>query len=347
MHRWFKRATCVMALVCCSLHGQNGPSAPAFEVATIRIAPPITPAMVAAGNMHTGMKVDKGRVDIGFTSLAELMTMAYQVKSYQISGPDWMRFDRWDILAKIPEGATPSDVPQMLQKLLAERFRLTVHRENRERRVYALEPAKTGLNLKESPADETMPTPPVADGEQAGPGADKPLQIKTSNDGMSTVTSGGRFGRTTTEMRPDGSMRLDSSRMTIPMLAEALSFYLDRPVIDLTQLAGSYRMELEFAAADLRYAAMKTGLSPGRRGRGSVPNRGACIRPGYRHLSHCLNTPARTHAGATASADRNDCGGPPGENSNRKLSAGRGYSPTLRPGLPACRKIFSRRPTAR
>lgn len=257
MHRWFKRATCVIAVAGCSLHGQNGPSAPAFEVSTIRIAPPITPAMVATGNMHTGMKVDKARVDIGFTSLAELIRIAYQVKAYQISGPDWMSFERWDVLAKIPDGASPNDVPQMLRTLLAERFKLSVHRENRDRRVYALEPAKNGLNLKESPADETT----IADGRQAGAGADKPLQVNISNGGKSTVVSGGGFGRTETEMRPDGSMHMNSSRMTIPMLAEALSFYLDRPVIDLTQLPGGYQMELEFSAVDIRYAAMKAGAA--------------------------------------------------------------------------------------
>ena len=257
MHRWFKRATCVIAVAGCSLHGQNGPSAPAFEVSTIRIAPPITPAMVATGNMHTGMKVDKARVDIGFTSLAELIRIAYQVKAYQISGPDWMSFERWDVLAKIPDGASPNDVPQMLRTLLAERFKLSVHRENRDRRVYALEPAKNGLNLKESPADETT----IADGRQAGAGADKPLQVNISTGGKSTVVSGGGFGRTETEMRPDGSMHMNSSRMTIPMLAEALSFYLDRPVIDLTQLPGGYQMELEFSAVDIRYAAMKAGAA--------------------------------------------------------------------------------------
>jgi uncharacterized protein (TIGR03435 family) len=213
--------------------------------------------------MHIGMKVDQARVDIGFTSLAELIRIAYQVKSYQISGPDWMPYDRWDVLAKMPDGASPGDVPQMLQILLAERFRLSVHRESRERGVYALVAAKNGLNLKESPAEETMPTTPatsIADGRQAGAGGDKPLQVKTGNGGMSTVVTGGGFGRTETEMRPDGSMQMGSSKMTIPMLAEALSYYLDRPVIDLTHLPGSYRMELEFSAADLRYAAMKAGV---------------------------------------------------------------------------------------
>ncbi len=72
------------------------------------------------------MNIDAGRVDIGFLSLADLMQAAFKVKLHQLSGPDWMAAQRFDILAKIPEGATKDDVPQMLQALLAERFKLTL-----------------------------------------------------------------------------------------------------------------------------------------------------------------------------------------------------------------------------
>jgi uncharacterized protein (TIGR03435 family) len=231
-----------------SLYGQD--SAASFEVATIKAAPPITAAMVTAGKMHVGTRVDSAQADIGYASLAELIQSAYHVKAYQVSGPDWLSDQRWDILAKMPAGATPSQVPQMLQALLAERFGLKVHREDRSRRVYALEVAPGGPRIKASPTEN----------EKEGEGGDKPLQVSNSSDGKSTVVSGGSLGGITrTEMQPDGSMHLESSKMTIAMLADALSFYLDRPVVDLTQLTGSYVMELEFSAADLRYAAMKKG----------------------------------------------------------------------------------------
>src|SRR5947209_15801513 len=82
------------------------PPAPQFEVATIKPAAPLNPAMVAAGKLHVGMNVDQARVDIGFLSLADLIQTAYKVKRYQVSGPDWMGQQRFDILAKMPEGAT-------------------------------------------------------------------------------------------------------------------------------------------------------------------------------------------------------------------------------------------------
>jgi uncharacterized protein (TIGR03435 family) len=222
----------------------------AFEVATIKAAPPITAAMVSAGQIHTGMKVDRAQVDIGYSSLADLIRIAYQVKPHQISGPDWISDQRWDILAKIPDGVSPNQVPQMLQTLLAERFGLQIHRENHSGRVYALEVAKGGPKLKQSPFED----PQTADSD--------PLKVATSRNGVSTVVTGGGYGITKTEMRPDGSMHLESSKMTVAQLCDALSYYLDRPVVDLTQLPGSYVVELEFSAADLRYAALKAGAYP-------------------------------------------------------------------------------------
>jgi uncharacterized protein (TIGR03435 family) len=220
------------------------PAALAFEVATIKPAPPITAAMAAAGQFHVGMKVDGARVDIGYSSLSDLIRMAYDVKPHQISAPDWIVEQKWDILAKMPDGSAPNQVPQMLQTLLAERFGLTVHRENRDSRVYGLEVAKGGAKLKESsPADD-----------------DAPLQIATNRDGNSTVTGGGH-GVTKTEMHPDGSMHLVSSKMNLALLCDSLSYYLDRPVVDMTHLTGNYVIEMEFSAADLRTAAMKSGAA--------------------------------------------------------------------------------------
>src|ERR1022692_2113664 len=68
------------------------PAAPlAFEVASIKPAPQITPAMVQSGKpIHAGMKIDAARVDIGYFGLLELIAKAYDVKNYQISGPDWV-----------------------------------------------------------------------------------------------------------------------------------------------------------------------------------------------------------------------------------------------------------------
>ena len=68
--------------------------------------------------------------------------MAYRLKLYQISGPDWVGTDRFDVAATLPEGA---QTPDMMQRLLEERFQLSSHREQKDFPVYALEVVKGGL----------------------------------------------------------------------------------------------------------------------------------------------------------------------------------------------------------
>jgi uncharacterized protein (TIGR03435 family) len=222
----------------------------AFEVASIKPSPPFNPGMIKAGQMHIGMKIDKARVDIGNMSLAELIRTAYNVKRYQISGPDWMNAQRFDVLATLPEGATPEQAPQMLQALLAERFKLAIHRESKEHAVYALVVGKGGLKLKESAPDPSPPAP-------AGNGQ---VQFSGNMDGKGVTVAGGPAGPMRMQMGPNGNMRLEASKMTMPMLAEMLSRFVDRPVVDMTELKGSYQVALELAMEDLRNMARTAGM---------------------------------------------------------------------------------------
>jgi len=75
----------------------------AFEVASVKPAAPLDRGQILSGEAHVGMKIDAARVDIGSMSLADLIRVAYRVKPYQISGPDWMASERFDVLAKMPE----------------------------------------------------------------------------------------------------------------------------------------------------------------------------------------------------------------------------------------------------
>ncbi|HEY4363669.1 MAG TPA: TIGR03435 family protein [Bryobacteraceae bacterium] len=222
-----------------------------FEVASIKPVPPMTRAMAMSGKFHVGMKVDGARVDIGYSTLGDLIAMAFKVKPHQISGPAWIQDQRWEVLAKLPDGTQPDQVPPMLQSLLAERFGLKVHRETRSERVFGLEVAKDGPRLR-----QTLPPPT----EDAAP-ADENLKVSISHDGNSTVSSGGGYGTTTTQMQPDGSMHIESSKMTMSLLCETLTYYVERPVIDLTNLAGGYVVALDLSAADLQFAAAKSGPS--------------------------------------------------------------------------------------
>jgi len=93
-----------------------------------------------------------GTVRMVGVPLRMLIMQAYDVKAFQISGgPDWIRTDRWDILAKAEgvEGrlARVQENP-MLQALMGDRFQLKVHSETKEMPVYALVVEKNKSKLK-------------------------------------------------------------------------------------------------------------------------------------------------------------------------------------------------------
>ena len=122
--------------------GSSGPRA--FEVASVKRASP-----PAGGRIGSSMRLDPGRLTCSNVSLHKLMVESYGVKDYQVSGPDWLNTEIYDITATLPPGATGDDVRVMIQSLLADRFKLTFHRESKELPVYALVVGKGGSKLQE------------------------------------------------------------------------------------------------------------------------------------------------------------------------------------------------------
>ena len=79
---------------------------------------------------------------------------AYDLKDYEISGPDWIKNDnRYDIIANAP-GASENQMRLMLQTLLIDRFQMKVHRETKNLDVYALLPGKGSPKVKVATPDE-------------------------------------------------------------------------------------------------------------------------------------------------------------------------------------------------
>jgi uncharacterized protein (TIGR03435 family) len=227
---------------------QVPPAAPvAFEVAVIRAAPPAMELIkqLQSGKAKVGMTVDGSRVDIGFVSLADLVGMAYNVKPYQLQGPDWMSKQRFDIQAKIPEGVSKDKVPDMLQALLADRFKMTMHKDKKDQPIYALIVGKNGPKLTEAVAepDKTLP-----DSANSVNGGTEMGQFKVTRGGQNGVTV--QSGTTRASAGPNGA-RLETSSITIPALANALSNFVDRPVIDMTGLTGEYQVALDLSLEDL------------------------------------------------------------------------------------------------
>jgi uncharacterized protein (TIGR03435 family) len=83
-------------------------------------------------------------------SLKTAIRWAYHVLDYQVSGPDWIGFQRYDIAAKAAEPVTEDQLRQMLQTLLAERFKVALHRQTKELPAYVLVVGKNGPKVHKS-----------------------------------------------------------------------------------------------------------------------------------------------------------------------------------------------------
>src|SRR5215467_11517380 len=100
-----------------------------FEVAAIRRSDPRFPR---------GARIDGAQVHFAGLFLRDYIARAYQVRSSQIIGPDWLSSTLFDVDAKLPSGSTSAQVGEMLRALLADRFSLKQHREQREVSVYGI-----------------------------------------------------------------------------------------------------------------------------------------------------------------------------------------------------------------
>jgi len=159
----------------------------------------------------------------------ELIIYAYRLRQFQLaSGPGWLGSDRFDIQARVPEGAK-QDNRAMTRALLRDRFKLVAHTEVRQEQVYALivdrPDGKLGPQIK----------PSTRDCQASEPGKPSPCGVNTSvNDAGGTLVANGQ---------------------TIEQLVNALaSFGLNRMVIDRTSLKGSFDVELKWRPDNLRSA---------------------------------------------------------------------------------------------
>ena len=238
----------VMVFSAVVLFGQ-GTAAPSFEVASIKPAPPFSMEKMLSGQIHAG-SIKGSEADFQFVSLTDLIGYAYGVKPYQIAGPTWIGDGRWDVKARLPDGARPDLVPEMVKSLLTERFKLVAHHETRDNPAYELIVDKGGPKFKESPLEEDSAAP-KSTGEA---GANSSFSLggfpgsagnMTFNNGGRGVITGGPNGTTRVSQNSNGGMRLEMSRMTMASLAGMLTPFLDRPVVDGTGLKGIYQIALD------------------------------------------------------------------------------------------------------
>ena len=145
----------LLVLGACGAFG--GPAeAPAFEVASVK-------AIAAAGGEGRGHEMvtpSPSGVTMRNIALKSVVGWAYHLQSIQIVGPAWLDNDRYDIVAKA-SGEVPKDtLRQMMQTLLAQRFKLEFHRDTKEMPAYVISIAKTGLKIKNSETTGEMDVKP-------------------------------------------------------------------------------------------------------------------------------------------------------------------------------------------
>jgi uncharacterized protein (TIGR03435 family) len=215
-----------------------------FEVASIR---PSAPSV--QGQAIGGLHIDGAMVRYSGLSLKLYLGIAYDLKNYQISAPDWMASDRWDITAKLPDGSDPKQIPEMLQALLRNRFQLKMHRETKEFPVYGLIIGKGGLKLKESLAD------PVA---EAGETPTQSVNVAAIGGGAGTIVTYGNGSYLTL-----GDNKFEGKKLPMSTIAAALARFADRPVVDMTDLKGTYDFTMEFSPEDFRAMMARATIAQG------------------------------------------------------------------------------------
>lgn len=244
---------------CCALFGQTEDKSLTFEVASVK---PSAPIRMSAGGTYTfrgpsggpGSK-EPGHISYPNMSLKNLLMNAYDMRTYQISGPDWLDTERFDINATMPPETTREQFRIMLQNLLAERFTMVVHRDTKEMPAYVLTVNKGGPKMKESepvtPADADAPQPPPISGPvKIGPDGFPDFPMRKSPNGS--------FGM----MMMPGRARMVAQGQTMNDLAKQLSSQLRRPVTDATGLAAKYDFTLTYSPEGVGGGMAPMGAGP-------------------------------------------------------------------------------------
>jgi uncharacterized protein (TIGR03435 family) len=220
----------------------------------------------AGGGCLTSMKVELSRVEFRCITLDMLIGYAFRISPGRITGPAWMmavESPRFNIEANIPQGASKNQVPEMFRNLLADRFKLVMHRETANLPVFALVVAKGRLKINKAAPREAAGSPPVDSDAQSSfdafygtvqsrtiPGADGKDSVTTmSNPRMGTVRETGDPYRVQLWEAPNISFG------GLADLLDKVTPFFSFPVIDMTGIGGRYNLTLEVSLKDLREPA--------------------------------------------------------------------------------------------
>jgi uncharacterized protein (TIGR03435 family) len=204
----------------------------AFEVASVKPN--------NSGEAVMGMRRLPGGFNATNAPVAALVGIAYELQPFQMDGgPDWLTTARYDVTARMADGADagPGPVAAALRALLADRFKLTVHWESRERPVFVLTVARAdgtlGPNLKPAPIDCAARQAEATAAAREGRPAPPPLPPSTAD----SVSCG---------LRNTGE-RILFGGYSLAFFVSSIGNELGRMVIDRTGLTGVWAFELRYA----------------------------------------------------------------------------------------------------
>ncbi len=227
------------------IQAQSSPAAagPTFEVASVKPN--------KSGDQRAMIQMPPaGRYTATNIPLRLLLRQAFDVQGFQfVGGPNWLDSDRFDIVAKPPDGMTgPEQMRSMLRALLADRFKLATHNETREMPIYSLVLAradgKLGPKLSAAKVDCEAR---FSAARRGGPPPEFPAPGQPAECGFMM-----------------GPGNLNVGGMPMLELARSLSPMVGRIVIDKTGLKGRYDFQMT-------YAPEGRGLGPGPAPGGAEP----------------------------------------------------------------------------
>ena len=211
----------------------------AFEVASVKRSAPDARGTTVSGPAPSGFRTLNA-------PLSSIIQSAFRIADYQlVGGPAWVRSDKFDIVAKYPEGVDRGQVPETVQTLLAERFALRAHKEVRDGPTFALEI--------------------VRDDRRLGPKL-RPTEIDCVAFYAALKESGkpnfvGPDGRPTCMMIASDRFIRASSR-TIDQLAASLARQVARRVENRTGLSGNFDFDLEWTPEIAKAPLLTAGTTP-------------------------------------------------------------------------------------
>lgn len=214
--------------------GQAEANGPRFDIADVHSSPKIR-------NPATRNSARGGRYEIKQATMVDLIRLAYGFNNDKIlGGPSWLELDRFDVVAKLPDDTAPNDRKQMLQALLADRFKLVSHKDTKPLPAYALTVGKKPL-MKEADGDgEGGCKPETASGAPA--------------EGGIRLTTGGRNGQMQTiNLGPGFMIHIACRNITMAAFATELRGIFGVPnlgsnlVLDQTGLKGKWNFDLRYS----------------------------------------------------------------------------------------------------